>query len=69
MLKALEKARPENVRQFFALANRHMRWELNDLARRLDQRDPANRRPQRSAVVTRKRGTCLGVGVTSRQLT
>jgi RNA polymerase sigma-70 factor (ECF subfamily) len=25
------------VRQFFALANQHMRWELNDLARRLDE--------------------------------
>jgi RNA polymerase sigma-70 factor (ECF subfamily) len=25
------------VREFFALANQHMRWELNDLARRLDQ--------------------------------
>ena len=24
------------MRQFFALANEHMRWELNDLARRLD---------------------------------
>jgi RNA polymerase sigma-70 factor (ECF subfamily) len=28
------------VRQFFALANQHMRWELNDLARRLDDRTP-----------------------------
>jgi RNA polymerase sigma-70 factor (ECF subfamily) len=36
LLKALREARPENVRQFFALANQHMRWELNDLARRLD---------------------------------
>ena len=34
--KALRAARPETVRQFFALANQHMRWELNDLARRLD---------------------------------
>ena len=34
LLKALREARPENVRQFFALANQHMRWELNDLARR-----------------------------------
>jgi RNA polymerase sigma-70 factor (ECF subfamily) len=24
------------VRQFFGLANQHMRWELNDLARRID---------------------------------
>jgi RNA polymerase sigma-70 factor (ECF subfamily) len=36
LLKALREARPENVRQFFALANQHTRWELNDLARRLD---------------------------------
>lgn len=36
LLKALREARPETVRQFFALANQHIRWELNDLARRLD---------------------------------
>ena len=36
LLKAMREARPVNVRQFFALANQHMRWELNDLARRLD---------------------------------
>ena len=40
LLKALDKVRPENVRQFFALANQHMRWELNDLARRLDRNAP-----------------------------
>jgi DNA-directed RNA polymerase specialized sigma24 family protein len=33
--------RPRNVRQFFALANQHMRWELNDLARRLDSQPAA----------------------------
>jgi RNA polymerase sigma-70 factor (ECF subfamily) len=38
LLKALRGIRPQNVRQFFALANQHMRWELNDLARRLDER-------------------------------
>jgi RNA polymerase sigma-70 factor (ECF subfamily) len=37
LLKALREARPANVRQFFALAAQHMRWELNDLARRLDE--------------------------------
>src|SRR5436189_1109823 len=37
LLKALREARPLNVRQFFALACQHMRWELNDLARRLDK--------------------------------
>jgi RNA polymerase sigma-70 factor (ECF subfamily) len=37
LLKAMREARPQTVRQFFALANQHMRWELNDLARRLDE--------------------------------
>jgi RNA polymerase sigma factor (sigma-70 family) len=41
LLKAMREARPETVRQFFALANQHMRWELNDLARRLDQQPTA----------------------------
>ena len=40
LLKALEKVRPQTVRQFFALANQHIRWELNDLARRLDKDRP-----------------------------
>src|SRR4051812_30638607 len=41
LLKALREIRPRNVRQFFALANQHMRWELNDLARRLDEQPAA----------------------------
>ena len=41
LLKALRVARPADVRQFFALANQHMRWELNDLARRLDDQPAA----------------------------
>jgi RNA polymerase sigma factor (sigma-70 family) len=36
LLKALREARPRTVREFFALAGQHMRWELNDMARRLD---------------------------------
>src|SRR5262245_37320903 len=28
LLKALRAVRPQTVRQFFALANQHMRWEL-----------------------------------------
>jgi RNA polymerase sigma-70 factor (ECF subfamily) len=36
LIKALREARPANPRQFFALACQHIRWELNDLARRLD---------------------------------
>src|SRR5688572_27811432 len=38
LLKAMEKTRPPTVRQFFGLVNQHMRWELNGLARRLDER-------------------------------
>lgn len=37
VLKAMQEARPKSVRQFFSLANRHILWELNDLARRLDK--------------------------------
>jgi RNA polymerase sigma-70 factor (ECF subfamily) len=37
LLQALRSVRPQTVRQFFALVNQHMRWELNDVARRLDE--------------------------------
>jgi len=37
LLKAMRSVHPQTVRQFFALVNQHMRWELNDLARRLDE--------------------------------
>ena len=36
LLKALREARPTSARQFFALASQHTRWELNEMARRLD---------------------------------
>jgi RNA polymerase sigma-70 factor (ECF subfamily) len=41
LIKALRHARPRTVREFFALAGQHMRWELNDLARRLDNQPAA----------------------------
>jgi RNA polymerase sigma-70 factor (ECF subfamily) len=41
LVKALREARPGNVRHFFALAAQHMRWELADLARRLDEQPGA----------------------------
>jgi len=41
LIKALREARPRTVRQLFALANQHIRWELNDLARRLDHQPAA----------------------------
>jgi RNA polymerase sigma-70 factor (ECF subfamily) len=41
LLKALREARPATVKQFFSLACQHMRWELNDMARRLDEQPAA----------------------------
>jgi RNA polymerase sigma-70 factor (ECF subfamily) len=43
MLKALRSVKPQHVRQFFALANQHLRWELNDVARRLDKEAHAHK--------------------------
>jgi RNA polymerase sigma factor (sigma-70 family) len=43
MIKAMRSVRPRNIRQFFAVCNQHMRWELNDLARRLDKQPHACR--------------------------
>jgi RNA polymerase sigma factor (sigma-70 family) len=37
LLRALRAVRPRTARAFFALVNRHITWELNDLARRLDE--------------------------------
>src|SRR5262245_47628809 len=37
LLTTLQTVRPGSVREFFALASQHMRWQLNDLARRLDE--------------------------------
>lgn len=36
LLKAMRSEHPPTVRRFFGLVNQHMRWELNDLCRRLD---------------------------------
>ena len=41
LLKALREVRPATVREFFSLACQHMRWELNDMARRLDEQPAA----------------------------
>src|SRR5262249_26608515 len=41
LLKAPRQARPRTVREFLALAGQHTRWELNDLARRLDKQPAA----------------------------
>lgn len=41
LIKALREVHPGTVRQFFALASQHMRWELNEMARRLDEQPAA----------------------------
>lgn len=41
LLKAMREVHPRTVRQFFALASQHMRWELNEMARRLDEQPAA----------------------------
>lgn len=46
LLKALREARPQTVRQFFSLAGQHIRWELNDLARRLDNQPSMTELPE-----------------------
>jgi RNA polymerase sigma-70 factor (ECF subfamily) len=46
LLTALREARPANVRGFFALASQRMRWQLNDLARRLDEKPPEAALPE-----------------------
>ncbi|MDB5348597.1 MAG: sigma-70 family polymerase sigma factor [Schlesneria sp.] len=38
---ALREARPTTIRQFFSLASKHMRCELNDLARQMDNQPVA----------------------------
>src|SRR5262249_9150468 len=40
------EVRPQSPRQFFGLATQHMRWELNALARRLDERSRAGELPE-----------------------
>jgi RNA polymerase sigma-70 factor (ECF subfamily) len=59
LLKALRSVRPQTVRQFFALANQHIRWELNDLARRLDEQQPVAALPDGVAAPPESSASCL----------
>jgi RNA polymerase sigma-70 factor (ECF subfamily) len=59
LLKALREARPTDARQFFALACQHMRWELNDLARRLDEQPAAAQLPDESVPALASSGSGL----------
>jgi RNA polymerase sigma-70 factor (ECF subfamily) len=60
LLKALRETRPRNVRQFFGLANQHIRWELNDLARRLDEQEDAVELRESRVPAARSSGSTLG---------
>ena len=60
LLTALRKVRPHTVRQFFALACQHMRWQLNDLARLLDERPTGAALPEAGvAVLAGSSDSCL----------
>ena len=67
MLTGLPKIRPPTVRRFFALANQHMRWQLNDLARRLDQQ-PAAAALAESGVAAPSASTASGLSPDGRRM-
>jgi RNA polymerase sigma-70 factor (ECF subfamily) len=67
LLTALRATRPPTVRQFFALANQHMRWQLNDLARRLDQGAAADALPE-SGVAASPASTTSGLSPDGRRM-
>jgi RNA polymerase sigma-70 factor (ECF subfamily) len=67
LLTALRTTRPATVRQFFALANQHMRWQLNDLARRLDQH-PAAAELAESGVAAPPASTASGLSPDGRRM-
>jgi len=60
LLKALRQARPQTVRQFFALANLHLRWELNELDRRLDEQPSIAALPEGLLPAPASSGSGLG---------
>lgn len=67
LLTALRTTRPPTVRRFFALANQHMRWQLNDLARRLDER-PAAAVLSEAGVVAPPASTVSGLSPDGRRM-
>ena len=67
LLTALRTTRPPTVRRFFALANQHMRWQLNDLARRLDERPDAAALAE-SGVAASPASTASGLGPDGRRM-
>jgi RNA polymerase sigma-70 factor (ECF subfamily) len=67
LLTALRSTRPPTVRRFFALANQHMRWQLNDLARRLDNQ-PAPAALAETGVAAPPASTASGLGPDGRRM-
>jgi RNA polymerase sigma-70 factor (ECF subfamily) len=67
LLTALRTTRPPTVRRFFALANQHMRWQLNDLARRLDER-PAAAAMAESGVAASPASSASGLSPDARRM-
>jgi len=67
LLTALRTTRPPTVRQFFALVNQHVRWQLNDLARRLDEQ-PAPAAIAESGVAAPPGSTASGLGPDGRRM-
>jgi RNA polymerase sigma-70 factor (ECF subfamily) len=67
LLTALRTTRPPTVRRFFGLANQHMRWQLNDLARRLDEQ-PAAAALTEAGVAAPPASTASGLGPDGRRM-
>ena len=67
LLKALRTVRPQTVRQFFALANQHIRWQLNDLARLLDEQPRAAALAESGIAAPRSSGD-TGLGQDARRM-
>jgi RNA polymerase sigma-70 factor (ECF subfamily) len=67
LLTALRTTRPPTVRRFLALANQHMRWQLNDLARRLDEQ-PAVQALAEEGVATPPSSTASGITPDGRRM-
>jgi RNA polymerase sigma-70 factor (ECF subfamily) len=67
LLGALRTVRPQSVRQFFALASQHMRWQLNDMARLLDEQ-PAAAALAESGVAAPPSSSCSGLTPDGRRM-
>jgi RNA polymerase sigma factor (sigma-70 family) len=67
LLTAMRTVRPPTVRQFFGLAAQHMRWQLNDLARRLDERPAAAALPE-AGVAAQPSSTASGLTPDGRRM-